>query len=144
VDGLAKMQHPDRVVRLGYVDDYRRHQLLKGALILAYPSLYEGFGFPPLQAMSLGVPVVTTNAGALPETVGDGGVIVEPQQPESLAIAISKLLADGKVREQFIKAGFERVKEFTWDKCAQGLVSLYERAIDERFPNRKSSPRRSS
>ena len=75
----------DRVVRLGYLEEDQRRALLGGAALLAYPSLYEGFGFPPLEAMAAGVPVVTTRAGAVPEVVGDAAELVPPRDASALA-----------------------------------------------------------
>ena len=95
VDGSA---HRARVVRTGWIDDGTLSGLLHGATVLAYPSVYEGFGFPPLQAMAAGVPVVATRAGALPEVLGDAAALVPVGDPEALAGALGRLLDSGELR----------------------------------------------
>jgi glycosyltransferase involved in cell wall biosynthesis len=102
---------------------------LRRAAVLAYPSLYEGFGFPPLQAMAAGVPVVATAAGSVPEVVGDGALLVDPADADALAGALSRVLAGGAEVEELIVRGRRRASEFTWEECAAGLVSLYRAAV---------------
>ncbi|MGC8462394.1 MAG: glycosyltransferase family 4 protein [Acidimicrobiales bacterium] len=117
-----------RVVRVGYVADVALARLLAGAAALAYPSLYEGFGFPPLQAMAAGVPVVTTRAGAIPEVVGDAAVLVPPGDADALADALADVLAGGPEVDALVARGRERSRRFTWDACAEGMVELYRDA----------------
>jgi len=105
---------------------------LAGAAVLAYPSLYEGFGFPPLQAMRTGVPVVATRAGSLPEVLGDGALLVSPGDHDDLAQALDACLTDGGVRDRLVEAGARRAEEFTWERCAEGLESLYRAAVASR------------
>ena len=76
----AAAAHGDRITRLGYVDDRQRRDLLAGATVLAYPSIYEGFGHPPLEAMQAGVPVVASSAGALAEVLGDAALLPDPEE----------------------------------------------------------------
>jgi glycosyltransferase involved in cell wall biosynthesis len=128
---------PARVHRLGYVDDTTRAELLAGAALLCYPSLYEGFGFPPLEAMAAGVPVVATAAGAVPEVVGDGALLVPPGDVTALTEAIATVLDDAGTRDRLRSAGTRRTGELTWDRCAAGLVELYTLAADERGPRRR-------
>jgi glycosyltransferase involved in cell wall biosynthesis len=120
----------DRIVRTGFVPDLEG--LLRGAALLVYPSLYEGFGLPTLEAMAAGVPVVTTTAGALPEVVGDAAVMVEPRDTEALAAGIGGLLGDETQRKELIERGFARAAGFTWEACAKGLKDLYSAAAEER------------
>ena len=105
-----------RIVMTGYVPKLDR--LLAGATVLAYPSLYEGFGLPTLEAMAAGVPVVTTNAGALPEVVGDAAVLVEPGDTDALAAALESVLSDEAERCSLIERGYFRASQFTWESCA--------------------------
>lgn len=114
-----------RIVRPGYLDDGTVAAALANASALAYPSLYEGFGFPPLQAMAAGVPVVATSAGAIPEVVGDGALLVDPGDPDGLAGAISRILDGGTDVDQLVERGRLRSEGFTWERCAQGLSELY-------------------
>jgi len=117
----------DRIVMTGYVTRGVLSSLLRHARVLAYPSLYEGFGFPPLQAMSVGVPVVTTRAGALNEIVGGASLMVEPLDPEGLAEALSVAVYDDAQRSVLIAAGTTRVNDFSWSKTAHGLTDVYRR-----------------
>jgi glycosyltransferase involved in cell wall biosynthesis len=116
------------VVRTGWVDDATLSGLLHGAAVLAYPSVYEGFGFPPLQAMAAGVPVVATRAGALPEVLGDAADLVPVGDPEALAGALGRLLDSGELRADAAARGAVRAAAFTWDRCAEGLAGLYRAA----------------
>ncbi|HEX6476186.1 MAG TPA: glycosyltransferase family 1 protein [Acidimicrobiales bacterium] len=118
----------DRVVRLGYVTQAHRSRLLRQATVFAFPSVYEGFGFPPLEAMAAGVPVVTTTAGALPEVVGDGAELVEPGDVHALATAIDRLLVDDEARSDLVARGHRRIAAFSWEKCGSGLAALYRDA----------------
>jgi glycosyltransferase involved in cell wall biosynthesis len=124
---LARARHRERVIRLGWVDDTTRADLLAGATVFAYPSRYEGFGLPPLEAMAAGTAVVTTRAGALPQTLGDAAVLVEPGDAEALAGALTDLLANETRRTGLIERGRKRVAAYSWEACADGLIHLYER-----------------
>lgn len=115
-----------RVVRLGYVSDAERFDLLAGARCLAYPSVYEGFGLPPLEAMAQGCPVITTTAGALPEVCGDAALLVEPRNPAALAAAVTRVLSDDDQRDQLVEAGRARVVRYSWDRMADEMLALYE------------------
>jgi len=117
----------DRIVQPGYTTAGVLSALLHGARVLAYPSLYEGFGFPPLQAMRAGVPVVTTRAGALNEIVGGASLMVEPHDTEALARALKIAVHDEAQRSVLIAAGTTRVNDFSWDRTAQGLAEIYHR-----------------
>jgi glycosyltransferase involved in cell wall biosynthesis len=117
-----------RIVRPGYLDDQDLATTLGHASVLAYPSRYEGFGFPPLQAMAAGVPVVTTAVGAIPEVVGDGALLVDPSDPDGLAAALSQVLAGGAEVDGLVARGRRRSAAFSWDACARGLADLYEDA----------------
>ncbi len=117
-----------RILRTGFLDDAHLGQVLRGAAALAYPSVYEGFGFPPVQAMAEGVPVVTTRVGAIPEVVGDAAVLVGPGDPEALAEALADVLAGGASVSDLIERGRLRSEAFTWSACARGLAGLYRDA----------------
>jgi glycosyltransferase involved in cell wall biosynthesis len=117
----------DRIIQPGYLTPGVLSALLSRARVLAYPSLYEGFGFPPLQAMTVGVPVVTTRAGALSEIVGGASLMVEPLDTVGLARALEIAVSDEAQRSVLIAAGKTRVKDFSWDQTAEGLAQIYRR-----------------
>ncbi len=131
-EAVAAAAHGDRVVRTGWVDDDLRAALLRGAAVLAYPSVYEGFGLVPLEAMAAGVPVVTTRAGAIPEVVGDAAELVDVGDVEGLAAALARVLTDEARRSELVAAGHERRARFSWDLTVDGLVDLYRRAVAAR------------
>ena len=110
---------------MGFVDQLVRDQLIAGATILAHPSHYEGFGFPILEAMATGVPVVTTTGGAIPEIAGQAAVTVTPGDVQELAAAISDMLENENSRSALIASGLERSQKFTWAATAQEMLALY-------------------
>jgi glycosyltransferase involved in cell wall biosynthesis len=114
-----------RVVLAGPVDDATRGGLLTGATVVAYPSVYEGFGFPVLEAMACGVPVVSTRAGAIPEVAGDAALLVEPHDVDALAAALARLLTDGARRAELVARGTARVQQFSWATTAARLADVY-------------------
>ena len=127
-DAVADARHGDRVVRLGYVSDDDRRDLLTGARLLAYPSLDEGFGHPPLEAMRAGTPVVAAAAGSLPEVLGDAAVLCDPESVGDLADALFAVCNDDALRTRLVAAGALRAERWSWDRAADGLVALYRRA----------------
>ena len=122
----------DRVVQLGYVSDDALAGWLAGADVLSYPSVYEGFGFPPLEAMAAGVPVVASAVGAVPEIVGDAAVLVAPRDADALAGALVSVLGDADARATLIDKGRCRAARFTWEACGAGLAALYSDAAAAR------------
>jgi glycosyltransferase involved in cell wall biosynthesis len=113
------------VVRTGWLEQAALDALLREAAVLAFPSLYEGFGFPPLEAMAVGVPVVATRAGSLPEVLGDGASMIAVGDHEGLVEALDNVLTDAALRGRLIRAGTERAALFSWDRCGEGLARLY-------------------
>ena len=126
-DAVRGARHGDRVVRLGYVDDPARADLLAGARVLAYPSLDEGFGHPPLEAMQVGVPVVAARAGALPEVLGDAALLVDPASVTALADALHAANVEDDTRARLVAAGHARVERYTWARATDDLVATYRR-----------------
>jgi len=125
---LAASRWRTRIVRTGWLEPLDLAALLARAAVLAYPSLYEGFGFPPLQAMRARVPVVATRAGSLPEVLGNGALMVEPGDPDSLAAGLETCLSDGRTREALVAAGAAWSARFSWQRCGEGLEALYRDA----------------
>lgn len=131
-DALARCRVRRRIVRTGFLPDAVLSRVLAEARVLAYPSRYEGFGFPPLEAMALGVPVVATAVGALPEVLGDGAVLVPPADVDALADALAAVVdgsdPTGGGVDALVARGRRRAASFTWEACASGLVALYREA----------------
>jgi glycosyltransferase involved in cell wall biosynthesis len=96
-----------------------------GASVLALPSFYEGFGLPALEAMACGIPTVVSDRGALPEVIGDAGLLVDPNQPQSIADALERMLTDSALRQQAVEKGLRRAAASTWQKAAQTALQVY-------------------
>jgi glycosyltransferase involved in cell wall biosynthesis len=97
--------------------------LYKEATLFVYPSLYEGFGIPPLEAMASGVPVIASNNSSLPEVVGDAGILVDPSEPSELSDAMSRVLRDSGLRKRMARQGRQRAKSFTWERTARSFMT---------------------
>jgi glycosyltransferase involved in cell wall biosynthesis len=115
-----------RIRRLPYVSPGDRAALLTGATVFAYPSKYEGFGISPLEAMTVGTPVVATTAGAIPEVVGNAAVLVPVDDRDALATALERVLSDDSLRADLVARGTERVRRYPWDATARELAAIYE------------------
>jgi glycosyltransferase involved in cell wall biosynthesis len=118
----------DRILVAGYVPEADKAALLTGADVFAYPSLYEGFGLPVLEAMACGTPVVTTTGGSLPEVADDAATLIEPGDPHALAAAVAKLATDPAARQDAAARGRTRAAGFTWARCAELTAAAYRRA----------------
>ena len=129
---IESSPHRGRIVRPGYLSDADLAALIRGAAVLAYPSRYEGFGFPPLQAMAAGVPVVATAAGSVPEVVGSAAVTVPVGDTEALADALARVLDDHEARARQVDEGRARATLFSWDSLAKGMLDLYRDAAQDR------------
>jgi len=118
------------IVRVtGYVDDEDLPALYSAATCLAYPSLYEGFGLPPLEAMACGTPVLCSNVTSLPEVVGDAALTVDPYDVDALRDGLERLLTDEALRKRLWAAGIERAKRFTWEASARSLLAVLRGAV---------------
>lgn len=113
---------PKTVKHVGYVTDEELKTLYQNAFCFIYPSFYEGFGLPPLEAMSIGCPVIISNRASLPEVGGEAALYCNPDSPEDLAEQIKKVTTDPTLREEMIAKGYEQSAKFTWTKCAQELI----------------------
>jgi glycosyltransferase involved in cell wall biosynthesis len=102
--------------------------LMSGADVFVYPSLSEGFGLPPLEAMACGAPVVCSDAPALPEVVGDAAITVQPTDVNAWTETLRKILDDDALREALRKKGFQRANQFSWEKTARLTLSAFEEA----------------
>jgi alpha-1,3-rhamnosyl/mannosyltransferase len=108
-----------RIVRTGYVSDRQKIALMSGASMLAYPSLYEGFGFPVLEAFAAGLPVLTSDVSSLPGVTGDAAVTVDPSDEAAIAAGITQLFDDADLRAMLSAAGLTRAARFTWEATAR-------------------------
>lgn len=110
-------------------NDHLLANLYKNASAFIYPSLYEGFGIPPLEAMSHGCPVVCSNTSSMPEVVGDAGEYFDPTDQNSIKAAIERVVASDNYRELLISKGYERLKYFSWDHCAAKTLDVYKKLV---------------
>lgn len=117
------------IKHLGYVSDHELRALYEHASCFIYPSFYEGFGLPPLEAMACGCPVIVSNTASLPEICGDAALYCNPSSPEDIAKKISLLMHDTALRKEFRQKGLERVKQFSWQKCAFETFAIVEKLL---------------
>jgi len=113
------------VTLTGFVSDSDLDALYYGALALVFPSLYEGFGIPAIEAMAHGTPVLAANASSLPEVVGDAGVLFDPRSVEAIVAAMRRIWQDGSLREELKRRGLERAKQYTWAETASKTLEVY-------------------
>lgn len=128
---LARLSGTIRAHRTGYLSDADTAALVRSAAVLVHPSLEEGFGLVPLEAMAVGTPVIATRASSIPEVVGDAALLVEdPSSPDAWAAAIGQVLESTELRASLVAAGAERVSGFTWERAARMMLDLYRDAAD--------------
>jgi glycosyltransferase involved in cell wall biosynthesis len=120
---INKSKKSAKIRYVGYVEEQHKPALIKMAKTLVYPSFYEGFGFQPLEAMAVGTPVVASHLSSLPEIVGDAGLLVDPYNANSLAVALDEILKNEKLREMLIQKGFAQADKFNWKKTAAETLS---------------------
>lgn len=121
----------DAVLFLGRLADEDLPALYNLADLFVFPSLYEGFGLPVLEAMACGVPVVCSTASSLPEVIGDAGLMVDPHDVEGLAVAMARVIADRALRARMVEKGLARARRFTWTAAAERLLDIYTPAITD-------------
>ena len=121
----------DKVIFTQYIPGEEICPLMNGAEAFVFPSLYEGFGMPPLEAMACGTPVIVSGSASLPEVVGDCGLIVDAYSEESLADAMGKIADNEELRKQLSEKGIIRAREFSWKKSAEKLYTIYERLVQQ-------------
>lgn len=121
----------DKVIFTQYIPGEEICPLMNGAEAFVFPSLYEGFGMPPLEAMACGTPVIVSGSASLPEVVGDCGLIVDAYSEESIADAMGKIADNEELRKQLSEKGIIRAREFSWKKSAEKLYTIYERLVQQ-------------
>ncbi|MHB8093431.1 MAG: glycosyltransferase family 4 protein [Candidatus Aminicenantales bacterium] len=122
----ARGAEPGDVVFTGYVPEGDLPALYRGADIFIYPSLFEGVGLPVLEAMASGVPVITSNTTSLPETAGDAGLVVDPEDWRRIADAVERVLDDGDLRDDLVRSGIARAGRCSWEQAAKRTLRIYE------------------
>jgi glycosyltransferase involved in cell wall biosynthesis len=136
--GLRRAVHQHKLHKhvrfFGFVAVDTLSVLYRLASVFVFPSLYEGFGLPPLEAMASGTPVVTSNVSSLPEVVGDAAILVDPYDPDSIAEGMKLALSDGGLREGLVARGLAKVREYSWERSAAQIREVYEEVMQEPQP----------
>ena len=121
---IKKSKYKDDIKILGYVSEQQKAELYQKARAFVWPSFYEGFGFPPLEAMSNGCPVITSLSSASSEICGGAAILVDPYKINEIAEGVSLVLSDKSLREKLISRGYERAKEFKWEKTIDKFLEI--------------------
>jgi glycosyltransferase involved in cell wall biosynthesis len=121
----------DEIIFSGYVPDEDLPLIYNAADLFVFPSLYEGFGLPPLEAMACGTPVITSNLSSLPEIVGEAGLLIDPYNTKELADAIERVLKDNTLKQAMINKGFLQVKKFSWRSAAEIIHNVFHQIVGE-------------
>jgi glycosyltransferase involved in cell wall biosynthesis len=125
LDRINRSKYKSSILLLGYQPNETLGHLYRGAVALLYPSLYEGFGIPPLEAMASGTPVIASNASSVPEVVGDAALLIDPQDTHDIFERMRQLAEDKSLRSRLIGKGVERVKLFSWEKTVAETIEVY-------------------
>ncbi|WII71839.1 glycosyltransferase family 1 protein [Bdellovibrio sp. 22V] len=128
-DAISNSSAYSQIVLLNYVSDEKADELFRNAKAFIFPSWYEGFGIPILEAMTYGCPVVASSGGVLEEIAGDAALFASPDNPEEIASATSELLTNAKLRDSLIAKGYEQSKKFTWKRCCDRTLSVYKEVL---------------
>ena len=128
---IKEYQLKDKVVFTEFVPDEDLLLLYNAATVFVYPSLYEGFGLPPLEAMACGTPVITSNVSSLPEVVGDAAITIDPYDIDELVNEINNVISNPKLQQKLSRKGLNRAKKFTWRKAAEETLKVYEEVLQE-------------
>ena len=123
----------DSVIFTGYVPDEDLPAMYNGADLFCFPSLYEGFGLPVLEAMACGTPVVTSNSSSLPEVAGEAALLVDPYDVEAIADAMHRILEDDALAQDLREKGLARASQFSWEKTARETIAVYEKVLGEKL-----------
>jgi glycosyltransferase involved in cell wall biosynthesis len=129
---MENLKISERVKFPGYLNDEQLSLVYNRAMCLLFPSLYEGFGLPVLEAMACGCPVITSNVSAMPEIADDAGILVDPHSVDEITSAVERVLSDSTLREDMRQKGLNRAKEFSWEKAVQETLKVYEEICERR------------
>lgn len=128
---IKKLNLEKNIIFTGYVEAEDLPILYNLASLFVFPSLYEGFGLPPLEALACGCPVICSNTSSLPEVVGEAGILLAPNDQEAWAFHINKILNNEKLKKGLVEKGFKRSSKFSWKECALKTISVYEKVLIE-------------
>jgi glycosyltransferase involved in cell wall biosynthesis len=128
---ISRLNLESRVIFTGFVPEAEKPFLIAGAKVFAYPSLYEGFGIPVLEALACGVPTLTSNLSSLPEVAGDAALLVNPHSIEDIASGLNRLLSDELLRERLRRESLIQAAKFTWVKTATETLRAYREVFSE-------------
>jgi glycosyltransferase involved in cell wall biosynthesis len=140
---IARLGLERHIIHAGYLEPDELVLAYNAAHVLAFPSLWEGFGWPPLEAMACGTPAVTSHAGSLPEVVGDAGIMVAPHDYGALARALHDVLTREPLRAELIARGQQRARLFTWEQCARQTFAIYQQVwerVQGSVPRHRATP----
>lgn len=132
IDLIGSLEMANEIVMCGFVPDASLPVLYRNAAILAFPSLYEGFGLPIIEGFVSGVPVLTSNVCSMPEIAGDAAVLTDPYNIQDMASKIENLIFDTELRERLIPIAYQRVKEFTWENCAGQILKTIRKSLPKK------------
>ena len=130
-----ELEIDNHVIFTGFVPEEHLPIFYNCCDTFVYPSFYEGFGLPPLEAMNCGTPVIASNLTSIPEVVGDGGILINPYDISEISFAIGNLLSNEKLREELSSKGLKRAKEFSWQNTAQNTLKVYESVYNSNSPS---------
>ena len=136
LDDIRRRNKGIKITRAGYLSDSEIESLYDGADVFVYPSLYEGFGLPVLEAMACGCPVIASNVSSMPEVVGEAGMLVDPYDVDALAQAISAVLDDDELKREMSRKGIAQAQKFSWERAGDELLAVC-REVMERTSQRK-------
>jgi glycosyltransferase involved in cell wall biosynthesis len=135
---VKKLKLGKKVIFTGYLDEDDKVALYKGAKIFTFPSLYEGFGLPPLEAMAAGVPVISSNTSSMPEVIGEAGILLSPRDKEGWVREITHLNNDAALHRELTAKNKAQVEKFSWHKTAEKTIKVYEEAMAEYLTRKKA------
>ncbi|MDD3486778.1 MAG: glycosyltransferase family 1 protein [Candidatus Moranbacteria bacterium] len=121
---FQKCQKNKDIIFCGYIDRKDRPYVYNLAALFVYPSFFEGFGFPAIEAMACGTPVVTSHNSSLPEVAGNAAILIDPNRPDTLFQAIESILTDRNLSDKLVERGFEQIQKFSWEKCARKTLEI--------------------
>ena len=131
---IRELRLQEAVRITGFVEDRILNVLYNRAAVLVYPTLYEGFGLPPLEAMAAGCPVAVSNSSSIPEVVGEAGLYFDPEEPEAIASAVHRILDSPGLRSKLVQSGLERAQSFPWQNSAERMLAVYAEAREDKEP----------